>query len=49
VESSAFNVILTDHTGGYSEATVRTMQEKAARAAIEILTKGAPTNRVNRW
>jgi D-3-phosphoglycerate dehydrogenase len=43
------NVILTDHTGWYSEATVRTMQEKAAQAAIEILTRDAPTNWVNRW
>ncbi|MDR0576311.1 MAG: C-terminal binding protein [Candidatus Accumulibacter sp.] len=43
------NVILTDHTAWYSESTVRTMQEKAARAAAEILTAGAPTNWVNRW
>jgi D-3-phosphoglycerate dehydrogenase len=43
------NVILTDHTGWYSEATVRAMQEKAAQAAVEILTQGAPTNWVNRW
>lgn len=43
------NVILTDHTGWYSEATVRTMQEKAAQAAVEILTQSAPTNWVNRW
>jgi D-3-phosphoglycerate dehydrogenase len=43
------NVILTDHTGWYSEASVKAMQEKAALAAIEILTKDAPTNWVNRW
>ncbi|MDR1936062.1 MAG: C-terminal binding protein [Candidatus Accumulibacter sp.] len=43
------NVILTDHTGWYSEATVYTMQEKAAQAAAEILTTGTPTHWVNRW
>jgi D-3-phosphoglycerate dehydrogenase len=43
------NVILTDHTGWYSESSVRTMQEKAAQAAVEILTTGVPTNWVNRW
>jgi D-3-phosphoglycerate dehydrogenase len=43
------NVILTDHTGWYSEATVRTMQEKAAQAVVELLTTGTPTNWVNRW
>ena len=43
------NVILTDHTGWYSEATVRTLQEKAAQAAIEMLTSGTPTHWVNRW
>lgn len=43
------NVILTDHTGWYSEASVRSIQEKAAQAAVEILTTGVPTNWVNRW
>ncbi|GHU03868.1 D-isomer specific 2-hydroxyacid dehydrogenase family protein [Betaproteobacteria bacterium] len=43
------NVILTDHTGWYSEATVQTLQEKAAQAAIEILTGDSPTHWVNRW
>jgi D-3-phosphoglycerate dehydrogenase len=43
------NVILTDHTGWYSEASVRSIQEKAAQAAVEILTTGTPTNWVNRW
>jgi D-3-phosphoglycerate dehydrogenase len=43
------NAILTDHTGWYSEATVQTMQEKAAQTAIEMLTTGAPTHWVNRW
>ena len=43
------NVILTDHTGWYSEASVRSIQEKAAQAAVEILTTGIPTNWVNKW
>lgn len=43
------NVILTDHTGWYSEASVRSLQEKAAQAAVEMLTTGTPTHWVNRW
>ena len=43
------NVILTDHVGWYSESSVRSMQEKAALAAYEILTSGVPTNWVNKW
>jgi D-3-phosphoglycerate dehydrogenase len=43
------NAILTDHTGWYSESTVASIQEGAARAAYEILTSGKPTNWVNRW
>ncbi len=43
------NVILTDHTGWYSESTVRTLQEKAAQAAYEMLTTGVPANWVNKW
>ena len=43
------NAILTDHTGWYSEASVETLQEGAARAAYEILTTGTPTDWVNRW
>ena len=42
------NVILSYHTGWYSEATVRSLQEKAAQAAIEMLTTGIPTQWVNR-
>ena len=42
------NVILTDHTGWYSESSVRSIQEKAAQAACEMLTAGVPTNWVNR-
>jgi D-3-phosphoglycerate dehydrogenase len=43
------NVILTDHTGWYSEASVKMIQEKAAQAAYEMLTTGIPTNWVNKW
>ncbi len=43
------NVILTDHTGWYSEASVRSIQEKAGQAAVEMLTTGIPTNWVNKW
>ena len=43
------NVILTDHTGWYSEASVRSIQEKAALSAYEILTAGTPSNWVNAW
>ena len=43
------NVILTDHTGWYSEASVKTLREKAAQAACEMLTTGIPTNWVNKW
>jgi D-3-phosphoglycerate dehydrogenase / 2-oxoglutarate reductase len=42
------NVILSDHVGWYSEATVASLQEGAAKAALEILTTGIPTNWVNR-
>lgn len=47
--SNLDNVILTDHTGWYSEASVRSIQEKAAQAAVEMLTTGVPTNWVNKW
>lgn len=43
------NVILTDHTGWYSEATVRTIQKMAAQAAYEMLTTGVPGSWVNKW
>lgn len=43
------NVIITDHTGWYSESSVRTIQQKAGQAAFEILTTGEPTNWVNKW
>jgi D-3-phosphoglycerate dehydrogenase len=42
------NVILTDHVGWYSEATVRRLQAGAAKAAYEILTTGEPTHWVNK-
>lgn len=43
------NVILTDHTGWYSETSVRMLQEKAAQAIVEMLTTGVPTHWVNQW
>ena len=43
------NVILTDHTGWYSESSVRLLQEKAAHAVVEMLTVGIPTHWVNQW
>lgn len=43
------NVILTDHTGWYSESSVHSIREKAAQAVAEILTTGTPTNWVNQW
>jgi D-3-phosphoglycerate dehydrogenase len=43
------NVILSDHVGWYPEASVASLQEGAALAALEILTTGTPTNWVNRW
>jgi D-3-phosphoglycerate dehydrogenase / 2-oxoglutarate reductase len=42
------NMILTDHTAWYSESSVRTLQEKAAQAAYEMLTTGIPANWVNK-
>jgi len=42
------NVILTDHTGWYSEASVKVIREKTAQAAYEMLTTGIPTNWVNK-
>ena len=43
------NVILTDHTAWYSEASVRSLQTRAAYAAVELLTGKRPTNWVNKW
>ena len=43
------NVILTDHTGWYSESSVRTIQERAAQAAYEMLSTGIPSSWVNKW
>ena len=43
------NVILTDHTGWYSESSVREIQKKAAQAAYEMLTTGIPGSWVNKW
>ena len=43
------NVILTNHLGWYSEASVAVLQAKAGEQGYQILTTGNPTNWVNRW
>ncbi|GGB31002.1 C-terminal binding protein [Allosediminivita pacifica] len=46
---SLSNVVLSDHTGWYSESTVATMQRCAAEEADRILSGEAPKNWVNPW
>lgn len=41
------NVVISDHAGWYSEATVATLQRKAGEAAVAILTGRIPANWVN--
>ena len=41
------NVVISDHAGWYSEATVATLQRKAGEAAVAILTGQAHANWVN--
>ncbi len=43
------NVILTNHLGWYSEASVAVLQRKAGEQGYQILSTGNPTNWVNRW
>lgn len=43
------NVILTNHLGWYSEASVAVLKTKAGEQGYQILTTGNPTNWVNRW
>ena len=42
------NVVLSDHTGWYSEEAQVDLQTKAAQAAAEVLTGKAPRNAVNK-
>ena len=43
------NVILTNHLGWYSEASVAVLKTKAGEQGYQILSNGNPTNWVNRW
>ena len=43
------NVVLSDHTGWYSEESVAELQRKAAEEAARILRGERPLNWVNRW
>ena len=43
------NVVLSDHAGWYSEATVAQLQRSAGAAAVRILSGQAPDNWVNPW
>lgn len=43
------NVVLTDHAGWYSEATVSALQNAAAAEATRMLSGGRPENWVNPW
>lgn len=43
------NVVLSDHTGWYSESTVQSLQEQAAAEAARILSGANPSNWVNPW
>ena len=44
---AAPNVVLSDHTAWYSEATVEALQRGAVEQAIQILTGGTASERVN--
>lgn len=44
---TAPNVVLSDHTAWYSEATVEALQRGAVEQAIQILTTGTASERVN--
>lgn len=43
------NVVLSDHTGWYSEESIVDLQTKAAEEAARILRGEPPRNWVNRW
>lgn len=43
------NVVLSDHTGWYSEESVAELQRKTAEEAARILRGEPPLNWVNRW
>jgi D-3-phosphoglycerate dehydrogenase len=43
------NVVVSDHTGWYSEESVQDLQRKAAEEVVRILDGKLPLNWVNRW
>ena len=43
------NVVLSDHTGWYSEESVAELQHKAAQELARVLRGEAPRNWLNRW
>lgn len=43
------NVVLSDHTGWYSEESVAELQTKAARELARVLSGKQPLNWLNRW
>ena len=43
------NVVLSDHSGWYSEESVQDLQRKAAQEVARILKGGTPLNWLNRW
>ena len=43
------NVVLSDHTGWYSEESVTELQRKAAEEVARILSGEEPLNWINRW
>ena len=46
---TAPNTVLSDHTGWYSEASVRELQSKAAAEVVRVLQGKPPLNWVNPW
>jgi len=46
---SLSNVVVTDHTAWYSEASVRELQERASQEVARVLAGGVPQAWVNRW
>jgi D-3-phosphoglycerate dehydrogenase len=43
------NVVLSDHTGWYSEESVAELQQKASEEVARVLRGEAPRNWINRW
>jgi len=43
------NVVVSDHTGWYSEESVQELQRKAAEEVARVLGGGTPLNWLNRW